>query len=200
MSSWTVPLLRVCWAVRYPPRLSPSGPRSIRHSSICPYGENISRMSFSLHFLEIIPINSFLSSTAVLNTTQHQTPLLSAHSDIQRARFHQLQRGLAQRQHSPPHSLVTTQHKLPVNVSSLNINHPPKSHLMLSETRLTVVFFAVRWLHLNRVVHLRGAAHAGHLIRCSKIHSTTCVSSCCSACWRCRDEQSLLLGPSGRRH
>ena len=58
------------------PRLSPSGPRSIRHSSICPYGENISRMSFSLHFLDIIPINSFLSSTAVVNITQHQTHLL----------------------------------------------------------------------------------------------------------------------------
>lgn len=123
MSSWTVPVLRVCWAVRYSPRLSPSGPRSIRHSSICPYGENISRMSFSLHFLEIIPINSFLSSTAVLNTMQHQTPL-SAHSDSQRAHFHQLQRGLAQRQHPPPHSLVTTQLELlPVNAGSFNI-HP----------------------------------------------------------------------------
>lgn len=58
------------------PRLSPSGPRSIRHSSICPYGENISRMSFSLHFLEIIPMNSFLSSTAAFSTKQHQTHLL----------------------------------------------------------------------------------------------------------------------------
>lgn len=58
------------------PRLSPSGPRSIRHSSICPYGENMSRMSFSLHFLEIIPINSFLSSTAIQHNTTSNTPAL----------------------------------------------------------------------------------------------------------------------------
>lgn len=152
MSGWTVPVLRVCWAVHYPPRLSPSGPRSIRHSSICPYGENISRMSFSLHFLEIIPINSFLSSTAVLNTTQHQTPLLSAHSDIQRARFHQLQRVRVSSAPTFTASLVgdnTTQ-----AATSQRRNHPPRSHLMPSETRLTVVFFAVRRLHLDRVVHL----------------------------------------------
>ena len=48
----------------YPPRLNPSGPLNIRHSSICPNEENMTRMSFSVHFLEIIPINSFLSSTA----------------------------------------------------------------------------------------------------------------------------------------
>lgn len=46
------------------PRLRPSGPRNILHSSICPKGENITRISFSLHFLDIIPINNFLSSTA----------------------------------------------------------------------------------------------------------------------------------------
>jgi len=46
------------------PRLSPSGPRNILHSSICPKGENITRISFSLHFFDIIPINNFLSSTA----------------------------------------------------------------------------------------------------------------------------------------
>lgn len=46
------------------PRLRPSGPRNILHSSICPNGENMTRISFSLHFLEIIPINNFLSSTA----------------------------------------------------------------------------------------------------------------------------------------
>lgn len=46
------------------PRLKPSGPRNILHSSICPKGENITRISFSLHFLDIIPINNFLSSTA----------------------------------------------------------------------------------------------------------------------------------------
>lgn len=46
------------------PRLKPSGPLSILHSSICPKDENITRMSFSLHFLDIIPIKSFLSSTA----------------------------------------------------------------------------------------------------------------------------------------
>ncbi len=48
----------------FSPRLSPSGPRSMRLSSIWPYGENMSLMSFSLHFFEIIPINSFLSSIA----------------------------------------------------------------------------------------------------------------------------------------
>lgn len=157
MSSWTVPVPRVCRAVRYPPRLSPSGPRSIRHSSICPYGENISRMSFSLHFLEIIPINSFLSSTAVLNTTQHQTPLLSAHSDIQRARFHPLQQGrgggvsLASTFTTSLVGDVTTQ---AATSQRRLLKHPPRSHLMPSETRLTVVFFAVRRLHLDRVVHL----------------------------------------------
>lgn len=82
ITRWTVASLGKsgCWSVQVStlPRLSPSGPLSIRHSSICPYGENISRMSFSLHFLEIIPINSFLSSTAVLSTTQHQTQLLWA--------------------------------------------------------------------------------------------------------------------------
>lgn len=46
------------------PRLSPSGPRRIRHSSIWPNGENITRISFSLHFFETIPMNNFLSSTA----------------------------------------------------------------------------------------------------------------------------------------
>lgn len=46
------------------PRLRPSGPLNILHSSICPKGENITRISFSLHFLDIIPINNFLSSTA----------------------------------------------------------------------------------------------------------------------------------------
>lgn len=58
------------------PRLSPSGPRRIRHSSICPYGENMSRMSFSLHFLEIMPMKSFLSSTAVQHNTTSYTPAL----------------------------------------------------------------------------------------------------------------------------
>lgn len=37
----------------------------MRHSSIWPKGENMTRMSFSLHFLETIPMNSFRSSTAV---------------------------------------------------------------------------------------------------------------------------------------
>ncbi len=51
-------------ALEFSPRLSPSGPLSMRLSSIWPYGENMSLMSFSLHFFEIIPINSFLSSIA----------------------------------------------------------------------------------------------------------------------------------------
>lgn len=46
------------------PRLSPSGPRRIRHSSIWPNGENITLISFSLHFFETIPMNNFRSSTA----------------------------------------------------------------------------------------------------------------------------------------
>lgn len=50
--------------VRVSPRLSPSGPLRIRHSSICPKAENMTRMSFSLHFLDTMPMNSFLSSTA----------------------------------------------------------------------------------------------------------------------------------------
>lgn len=49
---------------RVSPRLSPSGPLKMRHSSICPKGENMTRMSFSLHFFDTMPINSFLSSTA----------------------------------------------------------------------------------------------------------------------------------------
>lgn len=54
----------ICASVRVSPRLSPSGPLRIRHSSICPKGENMTRMSFSLHFLDTMPMNSFLSSTA----------------------------------------------------------------------------------------------------------------------------------------
>ena len=46
------------------PLLSPSGPRRIRHSSICPKAENMTRTSFSLHFFDTMPMNNFLSSTA----------------------------------------------------------------------------------------------------------------------------------------
>lgn len=53
----------VC-TVRVSPRLSPSGPLKMRHSSICPKAENMTRMSFSLHFFDTMPMNSFLSSTA----------------------------------------------------------------------------------------------------------------------------------------
>lgn len=49
---------------QHPPLLSPSGPRRIRHSSIWPNAENMTRMSFSLHFFDTMPMNSFLSSTA----------------------------------------------------------------------------------------------------------------------------------------
>lgn len=49
---------------RHKPLLSPSGPRRIRHSSICPNAENMTRMSFSLHFFDTMPMNNFLSSTA----------------------------------------------------------------------------------------------------------------------------------------
>lgn len=68
--AWCIALIAVCAmalvvkVTNAQPRLSPSGPRNIRHSSICPNEENMTRMSFSVHFLEIIPINSFLSSTA----------------------------------------------------------------------------------------------------------------------------------------
>ncbi len=54
---------KVC-TVRVSPRLSPSGPLKMRHSSICPKAENMTRMSFSLHFFDTMPMNSFLSSTA----------------------------------------------------------------------------------------------------------------------------------------
>lgn len=47
------------------PLLWPSGPRRIRHSSICPKDENIILTSFSPYFFETIPTKSFLSSTAV---------------------------------------------------------------------------------------------------------------------------------------
>jgi len=46
------------------PLLWPSGPRRIRHSSICPKDKNIILISFSPYFFEIIPMKSFLSSTA----------------------------------------------------------------------------------------------------------------------------------------
>lgn len=46
------------------PLLWPSGPRRIRHSSICPKDENIILTSFSPYFFETIPTKSFLSSTA----------------------------------------------------------------------------------------------------------------------------------------
>lgn len=46
------------------PLLWPSGPRSIRHSSICPKDENIILTSFSPYFFETMPTKSFLSSTA----------------------------------------------------------------------------------------------------------------------------------------
>ncbi len=45
--------------VRFSPRLSPSGPLKMRHSSICPKAENMTRMSFSLHFFDTMPMNSF---------------------------------------------------------------------------------------------------------------------------------------------
>ena len=45
------------------PLLWPFCSRRTVHSSICPKGANIIRTSFSLHFLDSIPINSFLSST-----------------------------------------------------------------------------------------------------------------------------------------
>lgn len=48
----------------HPPLLRPSGPLRIRHSSICPNAENMTRMSFSLHFFDTMPMNNFLSSTA----------------------------------------------------------------------------------------------------------------------------------------
>lgn len=55
----TVPML---WS--HLPLLWPSGPRRIRHSSICPKDENIILTSFSPYFFETIPMKSFLSSTA----------------------------------------------------------------------------------------------------------------------------------------
>lgn len=65
-------IIFTCWAFgvggsesgRHAPLLSPSGPLRIRHSSICPNAENMTRMSFSLHFFDTMPMNSFLSSTA----------------------------------------------------------------------------------------------------------------------------------------
>lgn len=57
----TVPTLKA-----HLPLLWPSGPRRIRHSSICPKDENIILTSFSPYFFETIPMKSFLSSTAAL--------------------------------------------------------------------------------------------------------------------------------------
>lgn len=63
----------------YPPRLVPSGPRKIRHSSICPKGENIIRTSFSPYFLDTMPIKSLRSSTAAEKTENDLRPKPSLH-------------------------------------------------------------------------------------------------------------------------